>query len=326
MSTAAPGRPRTGAALRTVLALYPARYRRDRGAELAEVFADSTAGAGRLDTVREVLDLAAYGLRLRTGLTSTALGGRLLAAAAPLLAGTLVGLVALPGDVRFWRVGAAARAGFDAPWTALPDNLALLGLTVVPALLAVAAVLGAWRAVRTLAGVVVLLAAVRLAVRLATANVQPGGPWLTEANVWLLLLDATALLPHLVAGALILAAPADLLERPARLPVAIGVAAGLLVTRAQGGYDSRHLMDGWMPVLLLLAPLLLMLCAARDRLLPAALGLAVLPLTAWFSLFSLWEQVGGVWRLAPALAVGAGTLLLAGRVLAGRQEGRAKAA
>ncbi|MFD0532262.1 hypothetical protein ACFQ1I_46045 [Kitasatospora arboriphila] len=34
-------------ALRTALAAYPAHYRRDRGAELAEVFADTTADAGR---------------------------------------------------------------------------------------------------------------------------------------------------------------------------------------------------------------------------------------------------------------------------------------
>ncbi|GLW55246.1 hypothetical protein [Kitasatospora phosalacinea] len=325
MSTVAPGgQHRTGVALRAVLALYPARYRRDRGAELAEVFADTTAGTGRLGTAREALDLAAYGLRLRTGLTSTALGGRLLAAAAPLLAGTLCGLVALPGDTRFWRVADAARSGFDVPWQQLPDRLALLGLTVVPVLLAVAAALGAWRAARTLAGTVVLLAAVRLGIRLLTADVEPGGPWLTEADVWLLLLDATALLPYLAAGALILAAPADLLERPGRLPVAIGAGTGLLVTRAQGGYDSWHLMDGWTPLLLLLAPLLLILCAARGRLLPAALGLAVLPLTAWFSLFSLWEQVGGVWRLAPLAAAGAAGLLLTGQALAARQDGRAR--
>ncbi|MGW4809170.1 hypothetical protein [Kitasatospora sp. NPDC004272] len=313
MSATVPGGPRTGAALRAALALYPARYRRDRGAELAEVFADSTAGAGRLAAAREALDLAGYGLRLRTGLTSTALGGRLLAAAAPLLAGALAGLVALPGDTRSWRVADAARSGVGVPWQRLPDNLALLGLTVVPVLLAVAAVFGAWRAARTLAGTVVLLAAVRLGVVAVTA-----------ADGWLLLWHATALLPHLAAGALLLAAPADLLERPGRLLVAAGAGTGLLVVKAQGGYDSRHLMDGWTPLLLLLVPLLLVLCAARERLLPAALGLAVLPLTAWYSLFSLWEQVGGVWRLAPALAAGAGALLLAGRVLAGRQEGRAK--
>ncbi|MEV7213828.1 hypothetical protein AB0O31_12140 [Kitasatospora cineracea] len=325
MSILAPGGHRSGVALRTVLALYPARYRRDRGAELAEVFADTTAGAGRLATAREALDLAGYGLRLRTGLTSTALGGRLLAAAAPLLAGTLFGLVALPGDNRFWRVTAAARSGFGVRWQQLPDNLALLGLTVVPALLALAAVLGAWRAVRALAGLVVLLAAVRLGVSVLTANVVPGGPWLTEPNIWLLLLNATALLPYLAAGALILAAPADLLERPSRLLVAVGAGTGLLVTKAQGGYDSWHLMDGWMPLLLLLAPLLLILCAARERLLPAAIGLAVLPLTVWFSLFSLWEQVGGVWRLAPlAVAVAAG-LLLAGQALAVRQGPRGPA-
>ncbi|WP_282202230.1 hypothetical protein [Kitasatospora fiedleri] len=314
MSAVVPGGHRAGVALRTVLALYPARYRRDRGAELAEVFADTTAGAGRLATAREAFDLAAYGLRLRTGLTSTARGGRLLAAAAPLLAGTLFGLLALPGDMRFWRVPAAARAGFDAPWRQLPDNLALLGLAVVPVLLAAAAAFGAWRAVRTLAATVALLAAVRLAVAAFTAP-----------TTWVLLLDATALLPYLAAGALLLAAPADLLERPSRLLVAAGAGAGLLVTRAQGGYDTWHLMDGWMPLLLLLAPLLLLLCAARERLLPAAIGLAVLPLTTWFSLFSLWEQVGGMWRLAPLAAAGALGLLLTGQALsAGRaaREGR----
>ncbi|BAJ30202.1 MULTISPECIES: hypothetical protein [Kitasatospora] len=312
MSATAPGGHRAGVALRTVLALYPAGYRRDRGDELAEVFADSTAGAGRLATAREALDLAGYGLRLRTGLSATALGGRLLAVAAPLLAGALAGQVALPGDLRFWRVGAVARAGFDVPWQQLPDGLALLGLTVVPVLLAVAAAFGAWRAARTLAGVVVLLGAVQLAV---AAFVAPTG--------WLLLLDATSLLPYLAAGGMLLAVPAELLERPGRLLVAAGAGAGLLVTRAHGGYDTWRLMDGWLPPLLLLAPLLLVvLGAARGRLLPAAVGLAVLPLTAWFSLFSLWEEVGGVWRLAPVAVFGAGALWLAGRVSTVRQEGR----
>ncbi|RAJ39744.1 hypothetical protein K353_03774 [Kitasatospora sp. SolWspMP-SS2h] len=77
-----------------------------------------------------------------------------------------------------------------------------------------------------------------------------------------------------------------------------------------------------MPLLLLLAPLLLLLCAARERLLPAAIGLAVLPLTAWFGLFSLWEQVGGMWRLAPLAAAGALGLLLTGQALSAGQEAR----
>ncbi|RKE20634.1 hypothetical protein [Streptomyces sp. TLI_171] len=315
MSAVTPGGHREGVALRAALALYPARYRRDRGAELAEVFADTTAGAGPLGTAREALDLAGYGLRLRTGLTATALGGRLLAAAAPLLAGTLLGLSALPGDPRTLQVTAAARAGFAAPWPLLPDHLAVLGLAVVPVLLAAAALLGAWRAARVLAGLVALLAAVRLGADLVGA-----------ADGWLLMWNATALLPYLLGGALFAAAPPDLLERPARRSVAVGAGVGLLVTRAQGGYDSRHLMDGWMPLLLLAVPLLLVLFAARDRLLPAAAGLAVLPLTAAFSLFSLWGQVGGLWPLVPDVAAGALALALAGRLLAGRQRQRRPAA
>ncbi|MGW4651277.1 hypothetical protein [Kitasatospora sp. NPDC004289] len=303
-------------ALRTALALYPARYRRDRGDELAEVFADVTAGAGRLATAREAFDLAAYGLRMRTGLTDTALGGRLLAAGAPLLAGALVGLSVLPGigDERAFRMRQAARSGLHAPWGELTGNLALLGLAVVPVLLALAAATGAWRAARTLGVVVALLAVVRLG-DLAAGLWGPDG-W----DAWFFFYSATAVVPHLVGGAMVAAAPAALLDgrgRADRLLILAGAAAGFAVTRAQGGYSTRNLMDGWWPVALLLVPLVLLLFAARDRLLPAAVGLAVLPLTAAFSLFSLWEQVGGVWRLAPAALLVGATLLLAARLLTG---------
>ncbi|MFJ8045073.1 hypothetical protein ACIRBX_31680 [Kitasatospora sp. NPDC096147] len=301
-------------ALRTALALYPARYRRDRGAELAEVFEDVTAGAGRLATVREAFDLAAYGLRMRTGLTATALGGRLLAVGAPLLAGALVGLSVLPGigDERMFHVRRAARAGLAAPWHELVGNLALLGLAVVPVLLALAAATNAWRAARVLGAGVALLAVVRLA-DIAVRLQDPYG-W----DAWFFVYSATAVVPHLIGGAMLAATPGELLDsrgRADRLLLLAGTVAGFAVTRAQGGYSSRNLMDGWWPVALLLVPLVLMLFAARGRLLPAALGLAVLPLTAAFSLFSLWEQVGGVWRLAPAALLVAATLLLAVRLL-----------
>ncbi|GAA4879502.1 hypothetical protein [Kitasatospora terrestris] len=282
------------AALRTALALYPAGYRRERGAELAEVFTDTTAGAGALACAREAFDLAAYGLRLRTGVAATAVGGRLLAAAAPLLAGALAGLVALPGlaDPRTREVRVAARAGLAAPWTELPGHLAVLGLTVVPVLLAAAAALGAWRAVRTLALGTALLGTVRIGLLAAGA---PDG--------WQLMYGATALLPYLLGGVLLTAAPPDLLERPdrrSRLLVLAGLAAGFALTRAQGGYGTRYLMDGWWPLALLVLPALLAaVCTARGRLRAAAAGVAVLPLTASFSLFSLWEQVGGVSGLLP---------------------------
>ncbi|MFI9781962.1 hypothetical protein ACIHEI_00425 [Kitasatospora sp. NPDC051984] len=302
-------------ALRTALALYPARYRRDRGAELAEVFADTTAGSGRLATAREALDLATYGLRLRTGLTETALPGRLLVAAVPLLAGTVLGLGTLPGtgDWREYGITGAAHAGTDLPWAQLVENLAVLGLVVVPVLLAAAAVFGAWRAVRLLGAVVALLGTVRIGyAALDLFGPQPG-------IGWFFLYSATVLLPYLLGGLLLAVAPTgpgDSRGRADRLLVLAGAAAGFALTRAQGYYDTRYLMDGWWPTALLLLPLLLMLFAARDRLLPAALGVALLPLTAAFSLFSLWEQLGGVWRAAPyALATGL-ALLAAFRLLA----------
>ncbi|GAA2747183.1 hypothetical protein [Kitasatospora cinereorecta] len=302
------------AALRTAIAAYPAHYRRDRGAELADVFADTTAGAGRLATAREALDLAAYGLRLRTRLTATTLGGRLLATAAPLLAGALLGVGPVPGlaDPRTHTIRVAARAGLTPPWTDTPGHLAVLGLTVVPALLAAAAALGAWRAARVLACAVALLGALRIA--LAATDTQ---------DSWLLLYAATVLMPYLAGGVLLLAAPPDLLDEPRRhsrpLLVGLGAAAGFAAVRVQGGYDTRYLMDGWWPLLLLLAPLLpAVLCAARGRIDAAAAGLALLPLTAAFSLFSLWQQAGGVlgllpWAVAVALALTAAARLLAGR-------------
>ncbi|MFD8483696.1 hypothetical protein [Kitasatospora sp. NPDC059673] len=310
-------------ALRTALALYPARYRRDRGAELAEVFADTTAGSGRLATAREALDLAGYGLRLRTGLTETALPGRLLVAAAPLLAGALLGLGTLPGtgDWREFGITDAARAGTAVPWARLVENLAVLGLVVVPLLLAAAAAFGAWRAVRLLGAVVVLLGAVRI----GYAALDLFGP--KPGSGWFFLYSAVVLMPYLLGGLLLALAPTgpgDSRGRADRLLVLAGAAAGFAVTRAQGSYDTRYLMDGWWPVALLLLPPLLMLFAARDRLLPAAFGVALLPLTAGFSLFSLWEQLGGVWRAAPYAFGTALALLLAFRLLgsvrpAGRQ-------
>jgi len=311
-------------ALRTALALYPARYRRDRGAELAEVFADTTAGSGRLATAREALDLAAYGLRLRTGLTGTALPGRMLAAAAPLLAGALLGLAALPGtgDWRVFRITVAARSGTDLPWAQLVENIAVLGLAVVPLLLAAAAALGAWRAARSLGAVVALLGAVRL----GYAALQYFGPL---GSGWFFFFSFVVLTPYLVGGLLLAVAPTGPVDsggRTDRLLILAGAAAGFAVTRAQGGYDTRNLMDGWWPVALLLLPLLLGLFAARDRLLPAALGLALLPLTAGFSLFSLWEQLGGVWRAAPYAFGTALVLVLAYRVLAAARPTRRQAA
>ncbi len=216
------------------------------------------------------------------------------------------------GDWRAFRVTDAARAGTDVSGSLLVENLAVLGLVVVPLLLAVAAALGAWRAARSLGAVVALLGVARI--WYAAFHQPSGGEW----SGWFFGYEVTTLLPHLLGGLLLAVAPTgpvDSRGRADRLLVLAGAVTGFAVTRAQGGYDTRNLMDGWWPVALLLLPLLLVLFAARDRLLPAALGLAVLPLTAAFSLFSLWEQVGGIWRLAPGVAVVALVLVPAARLL-----------
>ncbi|MCX4539831.1 hypothetical protein [Streptomyces sp. NBC_01565] len=72
-----------------VLRLYPARFRREFGDEIAEAYREATEGAGPLTRFREGFDIAAHALRLRLGLGSAQRGGRLFAAAAPFaLAGT----------------------------------------------------------------------------------------------------------------------------------------------------------------------------------------------------------------------------------------------
>ena len=60
----------TSRGLRLALRVYPAAYRAERGEEITAVHADLTEGAGKLATARETAGVAAYGLRVRTGLTA----------------------------------------------------------------------------------------------------------------------------------------------------------------------------------------------------------------------------------------------------------------
>ncbi|NYV72894.1 hypothetical protein [Streptomyces sp. UH6] len=66
-----------------LLHLYPQRFRRAFGYEMAEAYREATAGAGRRARFGEAADVVAHALRMRLGLTSTRPGGRLLAVAAP---------------------------------------------------------------------------------------------------------------------------------------------------------------------------------------------------------------------------------------------------
>ncbi|MGV9266379.1 hypothetical protein ACWDRR_17135 [Kitasatospora sp. NPDC003701] len=288
-------------ALRAALQLYPARYRRERGDELAAVFADSTAEADRPTLLREALDLAAYGLRMRARLTAASAAGRLLALAVPLVAGTAAGAGLYPWvndpDLIAWKL--------DSPLSSPLMVLAVFGPPVATMLLAVAAVLGHWAAARVLSVAVIGTGLVGLADSLALGHLDG----------WWVLYSSTSALPFVLSGLLVLAAPGDLLGRPSwqnRALVPLGAAVGLLVVTAQGGYDTHYLMNDPWAALLLLAPLLLVSFAARGLLVPAAIGLAVLPLTVSFSLFSLWESAGGIWNLLAIGGAGASFVAVAG--------------
>ncbi|MER7760207.1 hypothetical protein [Streptomyces sp. NPDC097619] len=66
-----------------LLRLYPPRFRREFGAEIAEFYYESTREASRKERFREAYDIAAHALRMRLGLGSAQRGGRAFAAAAP---------------------------------------------------------------------------------------------------------------------------------------------------------------------------------------------------------------------------------------------------
>ncbi|MFI8084277.1 hypothetical protein ACIF6L_26170 [Kitasatospora sp. NPDC086009] len=289
-------------ALRAALQLYPARYRRERGEELAAVFADTTAEADRPTLLREALDLAAYGLRMRARLTSASAAGRLLALAVPLVAGTAAGAALYPWvsdpDLIAWRIQGAHSSVLLA--------LTVFALPVASLLLAVAAVLGHWTAARVLSIGVVGAGLLNLADSVLGAG---------SVTWWWFSYSSTSALPFVLSGLLVLAAPGDLLGRPTWRTAALvplGAVGGLLVVTAQGGWDTRYLMNDPWAALLLVVPLLLVCAAARGWLVPAAIGLAVLPLTLSFSLFSLWESAGGIWNLLGVGAVGAAFVAVAG--------------
>ncbi|MFB8238247.1 hypothetical protein ACFC58_17015 [Kitasatospora purpeofusca] len=295
-------------AFRAALRLYPARYRRERGDELSAVFADSTAEGGKLATAREVLDLGAYGLRMRTGLTSSSTAGRLFALAAPLVAGGIAGL----GLTRVLHDATGQAPGWM--WE-LPDRAAQVpfhawyyGALLVPLLLVGAVLTGRWRLARTAA--VALAAVGALGVALAV---------LAQPDVWLMLNKSCEATPQLFAGLLFALAPHELLRRRPtwsdRAMVLAAAAGGGLVLVAEDFYSSWVLMDGKAGAALVLVPLLTLLFVARDRLVPAAMGLAVLPLTLMFSLFRIWQSIGGVWRLLPVVGLAVVATMVAGGLL-----------
>nr|BFD92741.1 hypothetical protein KitaXyl93_41010 [Kitasatospora sp. Xyl93] len=289
MSTPAIGAA-PSAVLRAALQLYPARYRRERGEELAEVFADTTAAGGRLAVAREVLGLAVYGLRVRLGLTGASAAGRLLALVAPMLAGAVAGAMLLAWLTTSYRV--ANRLSWDDSYGAYAE---LFSRPVAAALLLVAVLLGRWAAVR---GSALILGAVGLYDLVAAA-------WDSSFDLWWSGYIGMASLPLVVAALLLVAAPTDLLPRPTWRTGALALASaavGGLLAVAQSWDDTTFPRDlGWF-VVMLVAPLLLTFAGLRGRVGLAAMGVAMLVLTGPGCLFNIWRESRGVSHLLPAAA------------------------
>ncbi|MGW3232872.1 hypothetical protein [Kitasatospora sp. NPDC001095] len=297
-------------ALRTALRFYPERYRRERGEELAEVFADTTAEGGRLAVTRELLGLAVYGLRVRLGLTGASPAGRLLALVAPMLAGAVAGATLVAWAATAGRV--ANRLSWDGSYGTYAE---LLSRPVAAALLLVAALLGRWTAVR---GSALVLGAVGL-------YELVGAVWVSSFDAWWSGYIGMASLPLVLAALLLAAAPTDLLARPTwragGLVLASAVVGGLLET-AQNWDDTTFPLDLPWIVAMLLLPLLLTFAGLRGRAAPAAAGVAALVLTGPGCLFNIWREARGISHLLPVAAPTVALLVLVAVVVhrSGRRE------
>ncbi|GAA1951765.1 hypothetical protein [Kitasatospora viridis] len=286
-----------GSGLRLALLLHPAKYRRERGEELAAVFADIADGSGRLATARELIDLAGHGVRLRLGLGSDGVPGQLAALAAP------------------FAVTAAAAGGLAQQignWTNLPPGLALAVLrfeysgwhpvllgqfgVLVSLVAAVAAVCGRWTTAR-------LTALLGLVLTLVFTWIS-----LTGSSSWevgqVQLVAARAIVragPQVLWVLILLAAPRDLLGPATRrrgwTALAGAVLGGLLLNTALGlGPVPVLNTDASVPLALALAAAELALLAAavpallRGRQGPAAAAVAGSPVAA-LMLFTVLSKV-----------------------------------
>lgn len=316
--------PGSSAVLRVALQLYPEQYRRERGEELAEVFADTTAQGGRLEVAREILGLAVHGLRVRLGLTGSSATGRLLALVAPMLAGAVGGAALAAWLTTADRV--ANRLSWD---DSFGVRFELFCPPVAAVLLVVAALLGRWTAVR---GSALLLGAAALyelggAVwrDLANAVLFPG------FDLWWSGYIGMATLPFVVAALLLVAAPTDLLPRPSARTAGLvlgSVAVGALLEAAQNWDDTTFPLDlRWVVVMLVVPLLLLTFAGLRGRTGPAALGAAVLVLTGPGCLFNIWRESRGISHLLPVAAPTVALLVLAAVAVhrSGRREAVAAA-
>ncbi|WP_354641872.1 hypothetical protein [Kitasatospora camelliae] len=304
----------TGRALRAVLRLYPAAYRRAGGEEIAGVYEAATAGAGWVTRLVELAGIAGYGLRMRCGLTFGGLHGRLLAVAAPFAAGAVLGGSAL-SSLLYWYANREFLPGAVTPELVLAHLAALLALPAAAAVL-----LGRWSTARLLTPTVMVVSLMgRLSWRWwAYGTVDPHS-LATEVLV--------LGLPSVLWCLMLLAAPRDVLGGSAP-----GRAAGLLAGIVLGGVGLQQLMlTSRLPGARFTGPMmeaaawfgLAMLVAAlpalrRGVLFPAAVVLAGAPMVLLPAYALLVRETGGEWTgpgAMAALVVLVLAALAAGRVL-----------
>ncbi len=256
--------------LRWALRLHPAAYRAEHEAELTAIYAQATQEAGPLGRLREAFDVAGHGLRRRTGLGSDRMAGQVLAQAAPLAVAVATG-----GSVAnlLWLFAPGNKI---LPSSSLPGVLVLVNQGLMPLLwlAALAAVwTGRWTVARTLVVPATLLRLVDLPLLLAA---HPAGTGALHPS------GVLHLAVPLLTGAVILAAPRDLLGSPRSRHGAIAgtTVSAVLLWAAQlfnvyqpvplgGPRTTQALWAGVLAVALLLS--------GRDRLLAAGLAVAVFP-------------------------------------------------
>ncbi|GAA0703271.1 hypothetical protein GCM10010193_67670 [Kitasatospora atroaurantiaca] len=294
----------SGHGLKFALLLHPAAYRRERGEELASVFADTTAGMGRWTTAREVIDLAGHGVRLRIGLGSDGLPSQLAALAAPFAATAAVagGLASQVVDLARWHQLGVPSKVLWAEYGSFHVFLLGQGGLLLSLVAAIAAVFGRWTTARLSGLVGLLLTLTNTMIMLTYSPSWAEGQWallIARAVVWYG--------PQALWVLILLAAPRDLLGPATRRrtwsALAGALMGGFALNTALGLGPVRSLNNGAGSVVLALvlgATELALLAVAvpallRGRYGPAAAALAGSPIA--FLMFStavshLWKSGG----------------------------------
>lgn len=189
-----------------LLRLYPARFRREFGDEVAEAYEEATRGAGPVTRSREAADIVAHALRMRLGVGSAQPGGEFLASVAPFALAATASYAAfnLVSTISDWRFSGD-------PDFLVPLSYATSGCYLVALLGAVVALSGRFAGVRWALAGMAGAAGCFLAVMLPDALSMP-------------LAFAGLLLPPVVVCAVPLLCPPDL-RPPHRIRGTAGVVA-----------------------------------------------------------------------------------------------------